>query len=260
MRGLKVLKGIPGIKEIDVNFCVVGTRRSSRRGKVQFLKKSVVLAMLLLTMTANARAEANPETEVGFRLWTNLWKREVPDAGRVTSDRAVLVGPEVSVRMNERLRLDAGYLLSASDYSFGGGATASEIERQDAEISIAYLFLPGFGLSAGYRSVWFTEKGSTLEETVYGPMVGIRGETFLSPDLMLLYGKADYQFTKFKQEEAGSTFRETSPGWIAELGLNLAVAPDFQARLGYKYEMNKGKDSHARDIFHGAVVAAFFIF
>lgn len=222
----------------------------------------IILLSAFLTLTAlgTAHAEKESEVEAGIRTWINLWTREVPGANRVTSDRAWLIGPELSTRIGDRIAIEALYLISASDYSFKGEATASELKRQDAEVTLIYLFLPGVGLSAGYRAAWFREKDTGLEETLYGPVIGIRGDTSFSREEPSAYGKVAYQFTKFKQEETGSTFREDSPGWIAELGLRYAFTPDFSTAIGYKYEMNKGKDSDTRDTFHGPLFAASFIF
>jgi hypothetical protein len=121
------------------------------------------------------------------------------------------------------------------------------------------MIVPEFGVLAGYKKYWIKEKETGIEDTVYGPLIGMIG---IAPMYMnaAFYGRLDYLFTKFKQRDALGGFHEDSPGWIFELGFKFDFTREFQGTFGYKYETNEGSESNVQDSFSGPIFSAMFAF
>jgi hypothetical protein len=158
----------------------------------------------------------------------------------------------VEARFGEAFYAEASYLLPASEYQFSE-PVRSNIDRRDAEFMIGYYVVPGFGVEGGYKDATFKEKASGITDNVYGPLVGVTGYAYLDPNISF-YGRLDYLFTTYRQEDSLGEFREDSPGWLIDVGFKAAFSPQVSGSLGYRYETNKGNHSDIRDSFSGAVI------
>ncbi len=208
-----------------------------------------IAAAMLLIMGAGAGRAEGAGVEVGIKMWINDWTQDVPGFGSITSDSAVLLGPAIAVKPGDRVFGEASFLFSTSDYTFN--ATATNIERQDVDLTIGYMVIPEFGVSAGYKNSSFKERETGFKSTVDGPVLGVIGIAPVAPDLSF-YGKFNYLFTKFD----GEFIREDSPGWIFEFGIKFAFTREFLGTLGYKYETNEGNTTNIRDAFSGLTLSA----
>jgi opacity protein-like surface antigen len=221
----------------------------------------VVSALLLVAGSGVAHAEVSRGVEAGVQMWVNEWTHDVPGAGSITSDATVLLGPAIEVKFPNHVFLDASYLFSVSDYTFSNNfSTIFNDERQDANLAIGYMIVPEFGVLAGYKNSWFKEKETGIEDTVYGPLIGMIG---IAPMYWngAFYGRLDYLFTRFKQSGGGvDGFREDSPGWTIELGFKIDFTREFNGKFGYRYETNEGSNSNVRDSFSGPIFGAMVAF
>jgi hypothetical protein len=155
-----------------------------------------------------------------------------------------------------------------SDYTFSDNfGTVFNDERQDAKVSIGYMIVPGFGVLAGYKNSWFKEKETGIENTVYGPLIGMIGIAPMYYNAAF-YGRLDYLFTRFKQTggvdafsgAAVQGFREDSPGWDLEVGFKVDFTRGFNGRIGYRYETNMGSNSDVQDSFSGLILGGMVAF
>ncbi len=217
----------------------------------------VIVAMLVLGSGA-ARAEAGKGVEAGVRMWINDWTHDVPGVGSITSDSTVLFGPVIKVKFPNHVFVDASYLFSVSDYTFSSDIIYND-DRQDADVAIGYLIVPEFGVMAGYKNTSFKEKETGIKDTVYGPTVGMIGIAPMYYNAAF-YGKLDYLFTRFKQQDAFGGFQEDSPGWILEVGFKFDFTREFHGTFGYKYETNTGSNSNIEDSFSGLIFGGMFVF
>jgi len=218
----------------------------------------IAAALLLITGSGVARAEEGAGVEVGIKMWVNDWTRDDPIFGSTTSDTTVLLGPAIEAKFGDHVFAEASFLFSTADYDF---PDRTRIDRQDLELAIGYMIVPGFGVLAGYKNSDFKWKTTFPGEkdTLYGPLIGIIGIAQVDPYLSF-YGKFDYLFTRFKQTGATASGEEDSPGWIFEFGLKFAFTREFSGSLGYKYETNEGNDSNFRDTFSGLTLSAMVAF
>jgi Outer membrane protein beta-barrel domain len=236
--------------------------QQSREG--QIMKRiliGLVSALLLVAGSGTAGAEERKGVEAGVRMWINDWTHDVPGVGSITSDTTVLLGPAIEVKFPNHVFVDASYLFSVSDYTFSNNFnTIFNDERQDANLAIGYMIVPEFGVLAGYKNSWFKEKETGIEDTVYGPLIGMIG---IAPVYWnaAFYGRLDYLFTRFKQSGGGvGEFREDSPGWTIELGFKFDLTREFNGRIGYRYETNEGSNSNVRDSFSGLILGGMVAF
>lgn len=224
------------------------------------MKRILIAAVsaLLLTGGGVARAESGKGVEAGFQMWVNSWTHDVPGVGSITSDATVLFGPAIEVKFPNNAFLDASYLFTLSDYTFSNDTIYND-ERQDANVAIGYMIIPEFGVLAGYKNSAFKEKETGIKDTVYGPLVGmiVIAPTYVNGSF---YGKLNYLFTRFKQQDAFGGFQEDSPGWTFEFGFKFDFTREFYGTIGYKYETNTGSNSNIQDSFSGLIFSSMFAF
>ncbi len=222
------------------------------------MKRILIAAVtaLLLTGSGVARAASGKGVEAGVQMWINEWTHDVPGVGSITSDSAVLLGPAIKVKFPNNAFFDASYLFSVSDYTFSNDTIYND-ERQDANAAIGYMIVPGFGVLAGYKNSAFKEKETGIKDTVYGPLIGM---IVIAPTDVnsSFYGKLNYLFTRFKQQDAFGGFQEDSQGWIFEFGFKFDFTREFNGTIGYKYETNTGSNSNIEDSFSGLTFGAMF--
>lgn len=206
-----------------------------------------VAALLLIAANGAALAQERTEVEVGLKFWFNDWTHDVPGFPSTISDTAVLFGPTIEVTFPNQVFMEGSYLFSTSDYNFSDG---THVDRQDLELSIGYMIVPGFGVLAGYKNADFKDNFGE-RDTVSGPLIGIIGIARVDPYLSF-YGKFDYLFTRFKATGGGlPAFEEGNPGWIFEFGVKFAFTREFLGTIGYKYETYEGNDTNVQDSFSG---------
>jgi hypothetical protein len=224
------------------------------------MKRILIAAVttLLLAGSGVAHAASGKGVEAGVQMWINEWTHDVPGVGSITSDSAVLFGPAIDVKFPNNAFFDASYLFSVSDYTFSNDTIYND-ERQDANVAIGYMIIPEFGVLAGYKNSSFKEKETGIKDTVYGPLVGmiVIAPTYVNASF---YGKLNYLFTRFKQQDASGGFQEDSPGWTFEFGFKFDFTREFYGTIGYKYETNTGSNSNIQDSFSGLIFSSMFAF
>jgi Outer membrane protein beta-barrel domain len=219
-----------------------------------------VAALLLIAANGAALAQEGTEVEVGVKFWFNDWTQDAPGSASITSDTVTLFGPTIEVKFSSSVFVEASYLVSVSDYTFTDVFGSTNIERQDLDAAIGYMIVPGFGVLAGYKDSSFKNRTSGFTSDVYGPVIGIIGIAQVDPYLSF-YGRLNYLFTKFKNDDPLSSFpKEDSPGWIVEFGVKYAFTREFSGSIGYKYETNEGNDSSVRDTFSGLTLSGIVSF
>ncbi len=218
----------------------------------------VAAALLMIAGSAAASAQEGTGVEVGLKMWFNDWTHDVPGFPSITSDNTVLLGPAIEAKFGDYFFAEASFLFSTADYDFSDG---TRIDRQDVNLAIGYMIIPGFGVLAGYKNSDFKWKTTNPGEKdrVYGPLLGIVGIAQVDPYLSF-YGRFNYLFTKFKSTGVAPGIEEDSPGWIFEFGLKYAFTREFTGSIGYKYETNEGNDSNVRDTFSGLTLSGMVAF
>ena len=219
---------------------------------------------MLLLMAGNTneiQAQEGPGFDLGLKMWLNSWHQDTPDSGGITSDTTMLLGPAFEARFTNDLFLETSLLFSTADYSFPAPGGSFNIERQDFDIALGYMLVPGFGILAGYKDSTFHESATGLQSTVSGPVIGIKGIAPLDEQLSF-YGRLEYLFTEFSTNNPDplSVSREDSPGWLVDVGMKYAFTRGFSGSIGYRYETNEGNVSHVRDSFSGVTFAGTFTF
>lgn len=217
----------------------------------------IVFALLICAAAPPVHAEDGSTIDAGIKMWLHSWHRNAPGFTGISSDTTMLLGPAIEAGIGEQVFLEASFLFSAADYRFS--ETGDNISRQDADIAVGYLVVPGFGLFAGYKHATFEQAATGMEDTLSGPVMGI---VLNAPmDLRLtFYGRLLYLFTRFEQDDAGTVFREDSPGWGLEFGLKYAFTRQFLGSIGYRYEENTGNVTDVTDSFSGLTLGAMFRF
>jgi opacity protein-like surface antigen len=219
----------------------------------------VAAALLFFSGSGSAHAVEGAGVEAGVKMWLNDWHRSAPGFASITSDSTMLLGPAIEVQFPNHVFVEASYLFSTADYKFSEPAVPAKFERQDADLVVGYMVIPEFGLLLGYKNTWFQEQITGTRDTVFGPIAGILVIAPVDPALSF-YGRLNYLFTQFKENDPGGIGREDSPGWTFEFGLKFAFTREFSGRLGYKYETNTGKDSDVRDSFSGLTLGGMIAF
>jgi opacity protein-like surface antigen len=210
----------------------------------------IVASLLLIAGRGEAFAQDGTGVQVGLKMWLNQWTQERPGFTSITSDTTMLLGPAIEVKFQNQVFLEASYLFAASDYTFNDAAPPFNIDRQDADIAVGYLVTPEFGILVGYRDTTLKESATGAKDTLTGPLIGIVGNAFLDPQLSF-YGRLEYLFTRFKEQDALGTLNEDSPGWMLAFGVRYAFTRTFTGSFGYRYETNKGDTTGVRDSFGG---------
>jgi hypothetical protein len=221
----------------------------------------LVIMFLLLLAVASPPVHAADETgfDAGIKMWVNNWRQSRPASDSISSDTTMLLGPAVDARLGGQGFVNASFLFSTADYRFSEPGFTANVSRQDLDLALGYLVVPEFGLFIGYKYALFDESATGIEDTLSGPTLGAVVQAPLDPWLTF-YGRLLYLFTRFEQDDAGTVFREDSPGWGLEFGLKYAFTKQFLGSIGYRYEANKGKESDVTDSFGGLTLAAMIRF
>jgi len=217
----------------------------------------IVFSLLLFAGAPPVFAGDGTKIEAGIKMWLNNWHRDQPGFLGISSDSTMLLGPAVEAELGEQVFLEASYLFSTADYRFS--ETGDNVSRQDADIAVGYLVVPGFGLFAGYKHATFKWAATGIKETLSGPTLGMAVQARMDPWLTF-YGRLLYLFTRFEQDGAGTVFQEDSPGWGLEFGLKYAFTRQFLGSIGYRYEENEGNKSDVTDSFSGVTFGAMIRF
>jgi opacity protein-like surface antigen len=226
------------------------------------MKRSLYVFVIVLLVVVSAppvHAGEGAKMEVGIKMWLNSWYQSRPGFTSTSSDTTMLLGPAIEAKLGEQVFLEAAYLFSTADYRFSEAGMTANISRQDTELAVGYLVVPGFGLFAGYKQGTFKEAATGIKGTLSGPLMGMAVQAPMDRWLSF-YGRLLYLFTRFEQDDAGTMFREDSPGWGFEFGLKYAFTRQFLGSIGYRYEENSGKESDVTDAFSGVTFGAMLQF
>jgi len=219
----------------------------------------IVFALLLCAGAPPVHAEDGSTVDAGMKMWLHNWHRDQPGFTGISSDTTMLLGPAIEARIGEQVFLEASFLFTAADYRFS--ETGDNVSRQDADIAVGFLVVPGFGLLAGYKHATFKEAATGIEDTLSGPVMGLVLTAPMDPwSRLTFYGRLLYLFTRFEQDDAGVVFREDSPGWGLEFGLKYAFTRQFLGSIGYRYEENTGNVTDVTDSFSGVTFSAMLRF
>jgi len=224
----------------------------------------VVLAALMFLSSGFAFAADDVKVEAGVKIWNNSWESKDPDpvaGGTMKFDAALLIGPAVAVTLPSNVFFEASYLMSVTDYEKTEGPAKIEVERDDLDLAVGYMFIPEVGIYVGYRSTsmdWtasgggFSESGSI---DLSGPVIGLRGNYSFS-EMFGVYASAAYLMTEY--EEQG--FKEDDPGTQFELGVKATFSKQLSGTLGYKVESFEGDKSKVEDTFSGITLGVMYAF
>jgi len=206
-------------------------------------------------------AEEGTEVEVGVKVWWNKWKRS-GGIENFTSDSTYLLGPVAEVKFHNNMFIEAGYLVSMADYKAtvleGAELRELKVDRHDLDVAAGYMFTHEIGAFVGYRSSAMKDV-SGIEETAYGPLVGIRGAVPVN-EALSFYGRFTYLFNRLKNDMLVLVTHESMNGWIAEAGAKYDFTKHISATLGYQYETTKAKDQGFTDKFSGVTLGAMYAF
>lgn len=211
---------------------------------------SISLAFVLFVGNTARAEEGKSDLEVtaSVKAWVNEWKRVDPAVGRsVSDDIVVLAGPAVEVELKNHLVLEGSYQVSTSDYTFMDASGKTEFSRADLELALGKLFKYNIGFFFGYRNSSFKEKGTGVKEFSYGNFYSLRA-SYPMPGNWAFFGSLTRLNTRFKAEGVA---REESPGWVTEIGGKNILTEHLALKIGYKWEVAKGKTSGIEDSFRG---------
>jgi predicted porin len=212
-----------------------------------------------------AFAADDVKVEAGIKMWNNEWESKDPIDGTIKFDAALLIGPAVSVTLPSNLFFEASYLFSVTDYEKTEGTAKIEVERDDLDLAVGYMFIPEFGIFAGYRSTsmdWkFTDVGGGESGSfdVSGPVIGLRANYSFN-DMFGVYASAAYLMTESEWKDATGTFTEDAPGTQFELGVKATFSKQLSGTLGYKVESFEGDKSKTEDTFSGVTLGVMYAF
>jgi hypothetical protein len=205
------------------------------------------------------------KVEAGIKMWNNEWESKDPIDGTMKFDAALLIGPAVVVTLPNNLFFEASYLFSVTDYEKTEGPAKIEVERDDLDIAVGYLFIPEFGVFAGYRSTsmdWSVNDaggGGSGSFDVSGPMIGLRGNYSFN-DMFGVYASAAYLMTESEWKDDTGTMKEDAPGTSFELGVKAMFSKQLSGTLGYKMESFEGDKSKVEDTFSGVTLGVMYAF
>jgi len=215
--------------------------------------------VLMFVMNGAVCAAERVSIEAGINLWFNDWSREVPGFGAITSDTAMLIGPVIHAEFANGAIAEASYLAAGSDYRFTHTFIDRKTDRRDSAFAAGYMVIPEFRLLAGYKKSLLTDLDRRTNAVLSGPFIGARADLYAEPRLAF-YIMANYLFTKLKQDEPAGHFQEKSPGWACEFGFRSFFTGKFTGTIGYKFETNRGRDSHMQYIFSGFTLGSMLAF
>jgi len=205
--------------------------------------------------------EQGTEVEVGVKVWWNKWKRS-GGLENFTSDSTSLAGPVAEVKFHNNIFVEAGYFASVADYK---AVVSEEIElkelkadRHDIDLAAGYMVTRHFGAFVGYRNSMVKE-ASGMEETAYGPLVGVRGAVPVN-EAFSFYGKVVYLINRLKTEGLGLETNQSNNGWIAEAGAKYEFTTHLSGAIGYQYETTKAQNDGFKDTFSGLTLGALYAF
>ena len=225
----------------------------------------MVLAALMVLGSSVAFAKDDVKVEAGIKMWNNEWESKDPIDGTMKFDAALLIGPAVVVTLPSNVFFEASYLMSVVDYETKEGTAKIEVERADMDIAVGYMFIPEFGLFAGYRSssldVTFSDVGGSGTATLdlSGPVIGLRGNYSFS-DMFGVYASAAYLMTESEWKDDTGTLKEDAPGTQFELGVKATFSKQLSGTLGYKVESFEGDKSKVEDTFSGVTLGVMYAF
>jgi len=229
------------------------------REDMNHIARGFVAILLLLSMSGTAHSEEGTTTAAGLKIWMNRWKSESPGSESRTSSIGAMVGWAAAAEFSNGVFVEASYLVSVSDYTFDHADVATELERNDVDLVVGYQFNHNVGVFAGYRSSQFREKMTKDKETVYGPLVGVRGAVPLN-DALSLFGELTYLPRSTKAIFAATHEKETAQGWFYKAGVKYVFTREIAGALGYQYETTKGNDTKVKDTFAGATLDMMYSF
>jgi hypothetical protein len=231
-----------------------------------YMKRFIVILTALMVLTSGfAFAKDDVKVEAGVKMWYNEWKSEDPDpaaGGTLTLDAALLIGPAISVTLPSNLFFEASYLFSVTDYEKTEGTAKIEVERDDLDVAIGYMFIPEFGIFAGYRSTSMdlsVTGGGSGSFDLSGPVIGLRGNYSFN-DMFGVYATAAYLMTESEWTDPTGSFTEDAPGTSFELGVKAMFSKQLSGTLGYKIESFEGDESKVEDTFSGVTLGVMYAF
>lgn len=225
----------------------------------------VFLAALMVLSSGFAFAADGVKVEAGIKLWNNSWESKDPDpvdGGTTKFDAALLIGPAISVTLPSNVFFEASYLMSVTDYEKTEGPAKLEVERDDLDLAVGYMFIPEVGIYVGYRKSsmdWKFNDGAGFSESgsfdLSGPVIGLRGNYSFS-EMFGVYASAAYLMTEW--DEPG--FTEDEPGTQFELGVKAKFSKALSGTLGYKVEDFEGDKSKIKEKFSGLTLGIMYAF
>jgi hypothetical protein len=222
----------------------------------------VFLAVLMVLSSGFAFAKDDVKVEAGIKIWNNEWESKDPIDGTMKFDPALLIGPAISVTLPSNVFFEASYLMSVTDYEKTEGPAKIEVERDDLDLAVGYMFIPEVGIYVGYRKSsmdWTFNDGAGFSESgsfdLSGPVIGLRGNYSFS-EMFGVYASVAYLMTEY--EESG--FKEDNPGTQFELGVKAKFSKALSGTLGYKVEDFEGDKTKIQEKFSGFTLGVMYAF
>ena len=222
-------------------------------------KHLIVLAMLLIVISASAASADDTKVSLGLKMWQNKWETEIepPVGAPKTFDNgsALMVGPSLNIRFPSQWFIGAAYLVSTQDYEakdyFNAGDTMT-FERKDLDFTLGYMFNSYFGLFVGYKSIGqdmtYNDPPSVQNLAagtweLKGTGIGILGNIPLG-ETAAIYGS--FALLSMKQNYQTPTGTNISlddmAGASIEVGLAMAFTDTLSANIGIKSQAFSAKD------------------
>ncbi len=246
------------------------------------MRKIVALfaLMTVVVVAAPAAFAEGAKTTLSVKTWMNSWEISDSAGNSVDSDNTVLmIGPAVSVRLENNVFFGGSLLFTTGDYEFpyGDGTSATEtISRTDLDLTIGYMFTPRFGAFVGYKSITgdYTDEWpasgiqyATGDLTMNGPGFGILANIPLS-DTVALYGSLAWMFMDFEFTYSGPDSFENAlysstddvTGASVEIGLAFLLNPQTSINVGLKSQSFSGSDTDIEHSFAGLTAGLNYTF
>lgn len=231
-------------------------------------KRVVLLGLALVALStvqvqvAQASFRDDFKATLGIKTWYNSWEETDEQSGGSSRSSdfgsSLMMGPSLTLRYKKAF-LGASYLLPLTNYEFDEpGYTALEYERKDLDIIAGVMFVPSFGIFAGYKSIDapISSPDSTLfhgNRSVDGFGVGVLGNIPLGRSAAIYGNLAGMLMHK---DFSSSTYIVNNTiyparqfdfdmyGASAELGVAVAFNPMFSMSLGLKGQYFSGNDKN----------------
>ena len=250
------------------------------------MKKTVLIAIALITLLVVAKAALAADYKLGLKLWTNTWEETIhPQAGGsqdFENGNALMAGPSLAVQFQDKWFANATYLTTPGKYKSSDWIVPGDtmtFKRDDLDLRIGRMFQPSyffrpdpdinFGVYAGYKMIdapasytntaaGFTEfRIGTWKQKGYG--IGFLADIPLNQSTRV-YG--DLAFFNLKQEFTLSIAGRSQPfnasGVDFELGVVHTISESLSANIGIKIEQSSGTEESGNvDInnFNGLIAA-----